>query len=403
MMMMCVRLRNLLRCLLLPMLLAACGGGGSDGDAAPPAAGEPTEPGRLESAAQINRVAVADISAAVQAPDSKTAGLVPRYEVINHRLTYRTIDAQGRPIVASGLVSVPVKSAGAKSPVLSYQHGTIEQDKEAPSNRAGSMGPAEEPAVVLASLGYIVVAADYVGYGASKGTPHPYLLAAPTAAAVIDLLTAATTWRARNGVADNGQLFLIGYSEGGYATMAAHRALQMAGQSAGGALLTALVATAPGAGPYDAGVTLDELLRRVREADPVLGALIDPERLKDASAAVRVAVRELLRKALLPEEADVAFDLTLLDHYLADDRAAIERTSNVHDWAPAVPVRLFHGRDDLTVPYAASTTALAAMRARGAGDVTLADCTTVPSGHLECVPEYLSLSLADFTGRARDL
>jgi pimeloyl-ACP methyl ester carboxylesterase len=391
--MMCRRLTQMLRSLLLlQMLLAACGGGGSsDTEPPPPAAG----PGRLESAAQINRIAVADVAAAINAPDSKTAGLVPRYDVVNHRLTYQTIDAQGRPIVASGLVSVPVKAVGATSPVLSYQHGTIEQDSEAPTNRAR----AEEPAVVLASLGYIVVAADYVGYGASKGTPHPYLLSTPTAAAVIDLLTAAKTWRARNAVADNGQLFLIGYSEGGYATVAAHRALQ----AAGGAPLASLVATAPGAGPYDIGATLDELLRRVREANPLLGALLSPGVLGGLTPFQRAQVRELLLKELLPDDADVSFDASVLDSYLADDRAAIERLGNVHDWAPAVPVRLFHGRNDQTVPYVVSTTTLAAMRARGAGDVTLTDCTTVPSGHLECVPEYLSVSLAEFARRARDL
>ncbi len=385
------RLAHVLRWLLLPMLLAACGGAGSSDDEAPQASG----PGRLESAAQINRITVADLTAAVQTPESKTAGLVPRYDVVNHRLTYQTSDAQGRTVVASGLVSVPVKAAGAMSPVLSYQHGTIEQDSEAPTNRAG----VEEPAVVLASLGYIVVAADYVGYGASKGTPHPYLLSAPTAAAVIDLLSAAKTWRARNGVADNGQLFLIGYSEGGYATVAAHRALQ----SAGGAPLASLVATAPGAGPYDIAVTLDELLRRVREANPLLGALLSPGVLRGLTPIQRATVRELLLKELLPDNSDVEFDASVLDSYLADDRAAIERLANVHDWAPAVPVRLFHGRNDQTVPYIASTATLAAMRARGASDVTLTDCTTVPSGHLECVPEYLSIALADFALRARDL
>lgn len=69
---------------------------------------------------------------------------------------------------ASGLVSVPVKAAGARNPVLSYQHGTIFRDIEAPSNNA----VASEVAVVMASLGYIVLAPDYVGFGASKGT-HP--------------------------------------------------------------------------------------------------------------------------------------------------------------------------------------------------------------------------------------
>ena len=66
--------------------------------------------------------------------------------------------------------------------------------------------------MVLASLGYVVLAPDYVGFGVSRGTSHPYLLATPTAAAVNDFLTAATYWRAASGVQDNGQLFLAGYS-----------------------------------------------------------------------------------------------------------------------------------------------------------------------------------------------
>jgi hypothetical protein len=36
---------------------------------------------------------------------------------------------------------------------------------------------------------------------------------------------AAGIWRLRNRIADSGPLFLIGYSEGGYATVAAHCAL----------------------------------------------------------------------------------------------------------------------------------------------------------------------------------
>ncbi|MBK7509310.1 MAG: prolyl oligopeptidase family serine peptidase [Comamonadaceae bacterium] len=146
---------------------------------------------------------------------------LPVYAVTSYRLTYVTQDGYGNDIVASGLVSVPVKEPGSPSPVLSYQHATIFKDAQAPSN---NVVPAE-PTVILASLGFIVQAADYVGFGASKAGQHPYLLSAPTAAAVTDLLTAARTWRHNASVIDNGQLFLVGYSEGGYATMAAHRAL----------------------------------------------------------------------------------------------------------------------------------------------------------------------------------
>jgi fermentation-respiration switch protein FrsA (DUF1100 family) len=55
---------------------------------------------------------------------------------------------------------------------------------------------------------------------------------------------------------------------------------------------------------------------------------------------------------VIPDDADVTFQSTFLDNFLADDTSAIERASNVHDWKPEAPVRLFHGRDDQTVPYA---------------------------------------------------
>jgi len=392
------RLGHGLRLLPLPILLVvavACGGG-SSGPAEPPlVVAEPSGPGRLESATQINRIAVADITAGLQAPDSRSPPLAPLYDVTNHRLTYLTTDARGGDVVASALVSVPVKAAGAKSPLLSYQHGTIVRDAEAPSNHA----TAAEAAVVLASLGYIVVTADYVGYGATRGAPHPYLLSAPSASAVVDLLTAAKTWRSRNDVADNGQLFLAGYSEGGYATVAAHRALQVSGS----AHLAGLQAMVAGAGPYPVNVALDELLRRVCVENPTLGLLVSPGVLRHLSATVRREVRDQLLKRLLDNDADVVFDTTLIDNYLADDSAAIERLSNVHDWVPAAPVRFFHGRDDQTVPYVSSAHTLRTMRSRGASDVGLTDCAAVPSSHIGCVPQFLAFVLGEFASRVRDL
>lgn len=385
--------------LLLPLLLlaAACGGGASSGpeNTASVAVAEPTGPGRLESATPLNRIAIADINSAVQAVGSRIPALTPVYDVTNYRLTYLTTGAQGQQVVASGLVSVPVKAAGAMHPVLGYQHATVFKDAEAPSNNA----TAAEPAVILASLGYIVVAADYIGYGASRGTPHPYLLSAPSAAAVVDLLTAAKTWRRRNSVADNGQLFLTGYSEGGYITVAAHRAMQAAGSPH----LAGLAAVVPGAGPYHVGVALDELLRRVCEQNPLLGTLVSPGLLRHLSPTVRREVRDALLKEVVASDADVAFDATTIDLYLADDAAALERESNVHDWAPAAPTRLFHGRDDQTVPYASAARTLQAMQRRGARDLSLTDCPAVPSSHIACVPLHLAFVLAEFAARAHDL
>ena len=346
----------------------------------------------------LGRITAADIALAITAAAAsgeRVPVVNPAYEVANHRLTYLTLDGRGRTVTASGLVSVPVKTAGARSPVISYQHGTTFKDAEAPSNHA----VASEPPVVMASLGYIVVAPDYVGYGASKGMEHPYLLSAPSASAVLDLLTAAKSWRRSNGIADNGQLFLAGYSEGGYVTVAAHRAMQ----TGNSVHLATLVTAVPGAGPYHLGVTMDELLRRVKDEHPVLGALISPGFLKNLGSTVRNEVRRLLLRLIIPDGADITLQTTFLDTYMADDDDAMERQSNVHDWKPDAPVSLYHGRDDQTVPYASATRTLQAMQARAAPQVSLTDCTATPADHLPCVVPYWTFMLAQLSGWARDL
>jgi len=380
-------------------LLAACGGGGEDSkNPAPPAPPPVTErAGRLESAVPLGTVPAADIAQALAAKESLAQDVVPRYTVANYRIEYLTTDADGQEVRASGLASVPLKPAGAKSPVLSYQHGSIFQDAEAPSNHA----VASEVAVVLASLGYIVLAPDYVGFGTSKASKHPYLLAAPAAASTVDLLTAARTWRAQAGVADNGQLFLTGYSEGGYATLAAHRAMQ----DAGSPHLAQLRMTVTGAGPYDVQATMDGLVDVVRQEQPVLGALIDPGFLRYLGGSVQREVRRLLLRALVPGDADVSYDTRFIDRFLADDTRYLAEVSSVHDWRPAVPVRLYHGRDDRTVPYASSTSTLRAMQARGAGSlVSLTDCRAQPTaGHMQCVPPFITFLLGQFAPLAQDL
>ncbi|MDP3230920.1 MAG: prolyl oligopeptidase family serine peptidase [Acidovorax sp.] len=379
--------------------LAACGGGSDSAANGPPP--EPTpapeRSGQLASASLLGAIPAADITAALAAEESLAEGVVPRYSVTSYRLEYLTTDADGKEVRASGLVSVPQKPAGSKSPVLSYQHGTIFRDAEAPSNNA----VASEVAVVLASLGYIVLAPDYVGFGASKGTPHPYLLSAPSAAATADFLTAARTWRGQANVADNGQLFLTGYSEGGYVTMATHRALQTGGSPH----LQNLRMVVSGAGPYNVQTTMDGLVDVVRNEQPVIGALINPGFLRYLGGSVQREVRRLLLRALIPGDADVAYDTRFIDRFLADDVRALDVISSVYDYNPNVPVRLYHGRNDRTVPYASSVSTLRAMQNRGAGDlVSLTDCRAQPvAGHLECVPPFITFMLGQLAPVAQDL
>ena len=382
--------------LLLAAALVACGGGDDD-PATPEQPPENSAPGALLSGSMVNTITPAQITQAFKDPESYIqGGIVPRYSVSSYRLNYVTTDKSGAKVTASGLVSVPVKAAGARSPVLSYQHASTFRNNQAPSIKVEAV----EPPLVLASLGYIVVSPDYVGFGASYGVEHPYLTSSPSSRAVIDMLSAAQTWRRQAGVADNGQLFLAGYSEGGYATMAAHRAIHQQG----GELKTQLQAAVPGAGPYDVQETLDEQLDRVRKLFPPLALLIDPDHLSDASESVRNEVRRLLLRQMVPEDGDVRYQTLFMDRFLADDKAGIAAEHSVHlGWAPSVPVYLFHGRGDLTVPYSAAESARDTLRAAGAPDVTLTDCTTPDFGHLDCVPEYFRFAVDRMGRLAKDL
>ena len=381
---------------LLAAALVACGGGDDD-PATPEQPPENSAPGALLSGSMVNTITPAQITQAFKDPESHIqGGIVPRYSVSSYRLNYVTTDKNGAKVTASGLVSVPVKTAGARSPVLSYQHASTFRNNQAPSIKVEAV----EPPLVLASLGYIVVSPDYVGFGASYGVEHPYLTSSPSSRAVIDMLSAAQTWRRQAGVVDNGQLFLAGYSEGGYATMAAHRAIHQQG----GELKTQLQAAVPGAGPYDVQETLDEQLDRVRKLFPPLALLIDPDHLSDASESVRNEVRRLLLRQMVPEDGDVRYQTLFMDRFLADDKAGIAAEHSVHlGWAPSVPVYLFHGRGDLTVPYSAAESARDTLRAAGAPDVTLTDCTTPKFGHLDCVPEYFRFAVDRMGRLAKDL
>lgn len=352
--------------------------------------------GEFKQAVLLKTVSTADITAAMDLAGAAALRATPRYGVQAYRLTYITQDGQAQPILASALVTLPQKPLGALSPLLSYQHGTIKRDAQAPSNLLDVGGPE----IILASLGYIVVAADYVGYGASWGAAHPYMLSGPSAAAVTDLLTAAKYWRQTQQVLDNGQLFLAGYSEGGYVTMAAHRALQ-AGTSTH---RNDIVSVVPGAGPYNVGLTLDEELKVVAQAYPLLSLFLQPGFLKHLSDADRHNVRDKLLQELMGTEADVPFMPNFIDNYMADDRAAIQSQSDVYDWRPEAPVNLFHGRDDLTVSYKNATSTLQAMHARGADKlVSLTDCKAQPAGHSECVPPYWQFLLETLTKLAKEL
>jgi len=107
-------------------------------------------------------------------------------------------------------------------------------------------------AALFASQGYIAVAPNYAGYDTLTLPYHPYLIADQESKDMIDALTAARTalpFTSATLTKDSGQLFITGYSQGGYVAMATHRAMQAAGMK--------VTATAPMSGPHALAAFVD--------------------------------------------------------------------------------------------------------------------------------------------------
>jgi hypothetical protein len=173
-----------------------------------------------------------------------------KYNVRMFKVLYRTKDSQNKIVQASGTLYVP--QTNTASPLLSFQHGT--QTKRAGTAYTTGIYTAEGLAgFITASLGYVCCVPDYLGLGTSE-LLHPYLIADLSASVVVDMLAAVKSYCAENSIALNNQIFLAGYSEGGFVTLAAQKEIETNYADS-----FQLTATAPAAGPCDLTYTTESV------------------------------------------------------------------------------------------------------------------------------------------------
>ena len=173
------------------------------------------------------------------------------YEVEAYKVSYLTSDANGDPIMASGAIFIPLDFT-CPAPILSWQHGTVVSDSGAPSENIENSAIG----IVSASHGYIVFMSDYLGLGSGEGF-HNYCHAQTEASAVIDLIIEGNIFVESLGFETNGQLFLMGYSQGGHATMATVKAIES------NDINLEITASAPMAGPYSMSEAQASMLNTV--------------------------------------------------------------------------------------------------------------------------------------------
>lgn len=139
-----------------------------------------------------------------------------------------SIPEQGdRRTIAYGLVAIPKIENRGSLPVVSYQHGTVFGKKEVPSysfkvddpDRYRNSYETRLAVAQFAGNGYVVVSADYFGMGDSP-EPEGYLVKRSHQQACLDLYLAVKDWLSSEKRIQQEELFLSGWSQGGFVTMA---------------------------------------------------------------------------------------------------------------------------------------------------------------------------------------
>ncbi|MCP3754714.1 lipase family protein [Streptomyces sp. TBY4] len=156
---------------------------------------------------------------------------------------YLSTGTDGRPVAASGLVTVPDGPAPAGGrPVAAVDHGTMGIGSACAPSRIPAFAGLQDTSPVgkLLARGFTVVQPDYIGLGVT-GVRHPYLGGESAAYATLDIIRAARTIDPASGTTT----LVYGGSQGGHAAMwSAHHAAAYAPEID----LKGVVANAPAVG-----------------------------------------------------------------------------------------------------------------------------------------------------------
>lgn len=203
---------------------------------------------------RLNKILNVDTPAFAGLPVSYTPA---RNAVRLYRVTYPSVvpERGNEPIVATGLIAIP-DVPGASFPMVSYQHGTVYERQQVPSF------PDQSPETQLmiaqfAGQGYLLVGADYFGMGVSQ-EPEGYMVKGSHQQATHDMIVASRAVLDHMKLAST-DLFLAGWSQGGFVTMALLEKLESVG--------IPVKAAATASAPVDVFVALNGFLNFPRKID----------------------------------------------------------------------------------------------------------------------------------------
>ncbi len=286
------------------------------------------------------------------------------YGVDVYKITYNTV-YKGETILASGLVCLP--QSQESFPIISFQNGTNTQKNDCPSvNPTNYYYTLME---YMAGNGYIITFPDYIGFGASAQILHPYYERETTDNAVIDMIRACHELLDENDIQAkfNGEHFLMGYSQGGWATLSGLKNIETNFNTT-----IPVTATSCGAGAYDMMVMSTYVLAHQVFPGPLylpyfiysqqlFGAHNDPlSKFFNEPYASRIP--ELFNGTYTNDQVNAQLNDTipklLTSNMISDfsngaDFAQLRSLlikNSVTAWVPNSKINLYHGSADLNVP-----------------------------------------------------
>ena len=343
-----------------------------------------------------------------------------KYGAKYYQVLYTSTDAKGAKDTLSGLLVVP-DNLNNKYPKLIYQHGTSDCKKCVPSNYGTSGGEEGQLGLLFAGLGYVSLLPDYVGMGTGRGF-QTYVHDATTISATADMLDAVSSWTDQNNILTNDQLFITGYSQGGYAAMSFHRYMET---TKGAASVTA---AAHLSGPYSLSGAMRDLILSENEysypayiPNTVLGfneaygiynnlsEIFKQEYIADITKYYQgsiglVDLNIRLAQLLKANTGAIVGGRMLKDDFLNEIRTnpdhiinKILKENDVYDWKPEAPTRIFYCKADDQVPYINSIIAYDTMIVNGASKLEIMDVNST-ANHGTCFTPAMTNTLLFFLG-----
>lgn len=360
----------------------------------------------IVDATKLDDVSVSLISYAAQIAGYPQLASYLKYDIELYKIIYNTT-YKGQSIQVSGLISYPVR-VNDSVPTLIVGNGLVFANEDAPSefdlpdNFIGFE--------FLASLGFVVLIPDMIGFGVSRDLLFPIHNYEHSALTMIDCIYAGEEFIQQKNLKVNNIKFLTGYSQGGHVAMSALKMIEetpfddikitASAIGAGGFNLVNLLQYSVDRMYYSAPSHLIMLFSSYNEIydwnRPMTDFFQEPY-----ASRIPVLLNGEYNREEIDQQLAYSFDSLMNPDFINDLKLGNEpeliqalADNCVDDWAPESPLQIIHSINDDRIPLSDSEETYNKMVSNGAEHVTFITIETV--GHVNAGITFVEVALEWF-------